>query len=123
MTNKYIEIADIILTFLALISPYIIMYIIKRRRKCYKCGNNTFTWGEYIYKGNDLHNNWKCKSCNQSISSVEIKDYNIIFRVQDVKSMRYNCRQRIKKRIRVWYCRRKGITDKGQPLPMFEQIV
>jgi len=49
---------------------------------------------------------------------MEIKDYYFVF-TEDrgpVPSMRYNLKQRIKKRIRVWYCRKKGKANKGGPL-------
>jgi len=110
-----IEIIDVILTLLAVISPYIIMYIIKRRKKCYNCGSNLFTWSKYEYIEYDdfnLYNKWKCirVGCNQSIITMEIKKYILIS--EQIPSKRYNLKQRIKIRIRVWYIRKKGKSHK-----------
>ena len=124
MVSELIEIVNIIITFLALISPYIIMHIIKHRKKCYHCGNNLFKWDGYTTEGN-LYNRWKCMwiGCNQSQRDMEIKNYGWIFRGSITRSKRYTRIERFKKRIVIKYHIWKKTDSNGHPLNTFEVIV
>lgn len=103
-----------------------IEYMIKHRRICYSCKNHSLEWDRYTYNTNDLYNVWKCKwlNCKQSFRDMEIKNYCRVFRGEQYhRSMRYNKRQRIWRILLVRYHLWRNTTSKGNPLPMFEQIV
>ncbi|KKL80399.1 hypothetical protein LCGC14_2005190 [marine sediment metagenome] len=117
MIEIVISIIDTILIFLALISPYIIMYIIKHRKKCYHCGHSMFIWNGYT-KIDGLYSKWKCMwlNCNQSQREMEIKNYGYIFQETTNLLKRYTRMERIKKRIVIKYHMWKKKDLNGNPL-------